>query len=94
MNTVDLIGALRADIAAGLKEEILKELQPEIDRRLYANILLIDEAAQYLKVSDRTLRRMAKDGEIPHFRIRGILHFRQIDLDKHIARLVKGGENS
>ncbi|MMZ66127.1 Helix-turn-helix domain protein [compost metagenome] len=90
MTTGDLIQALRSDIAGGLKEQILAELQPEIDRRLYANIFLLDEAAKYLKISENTLRRMCKKGEVPHFRIRGILHFRQIDLDTHIDKLTKG----
>ncbi|AVV56389.1 DNA-binding protein [Paenibacillus glucanolyticus] len=86
--TSDLIDALRADIVSDLKQELLSELQPEIERRLYSNIFDIKEAARYRKVSVSTLRRMVKDGEIPYFRQRGQLYFRQIDLDKNIENLI------
>lgn len=49
-NTNDLIEALRADIRQGLREEILAELQPEIDQRLYSNIFDVKELCRYLKV--------------------------------------------
>ncbi|MEK5480342.1 helix-turn-helix domain-containing protein [Paenibacillus sp. FSL R5-0407] len=85
MDTTTFIEALRSDIKANLREEILAELQPEITRRLYTNIFDTAEACQYLKVSIATLRRMVKGGEVPYFRQRGQLYFRQQDLDKHIA---------
>ncbi|MGM1047634.1 MAG: helix-turn-helix domain-containing protein [Bacillota bacterium] len=88
METSAFIEALRTDITTGLKQELLNELQPEIERRLYSNIFDVNEAAQYLKVSTSTLRRMVKDGEIPYFRQRGQIYFRQIDLDKHIESLI------
>ncbi|GAA0844472.1 hypothetical protein GCM10008915_47350 [Bifidobacterium pullorum subsp. gallinarum] len=86
--TSDLIEALRADIVSGLKEELLNELQPEIERRLYSNILDFQEGVRYLKVSESSLRRMVKDGEVPHFRQRGNIYFRQMDLDKHIENRI------
>lgn len=92
MTTTDLIEALRDDIKHGLREEILAELQPEIDRRLFANVFTFDETMGYLKVSKSTLRRMVRDREIPFFRQRGNLFFRQIDLEKHISELVKKKE--
>lgn len=88
MATVDLIETIKADIVSGLKQELLNELQPEIERRLHANIFDVKEAAQYRKVSVSTLRRMVKDGEIPYFRQRGQLYFRQIDLDKNVDSLI------
>lgn len=94
METVAFIEALRSDIIAQLREDLLAELQPEITRRLYSNIFDTSEACQYLKVSMSTLRRMVKDGEIPHFWQRGQVFFRQIDLDKHIASKIVGrGDN-
>lgn len=84
--TVDFIEAIRSDIKRELREEILGELQPEIERRLYANIFTFKEAAQYLKVSISTLRRMVKDREVPHFMQRGNVYFRQTDLNKWIER--------
>lgn len=86
MTTVDLIETIRADIKRDLREELLTELQPEIERRLYANIFDFEETRRYLKVSESTLRRMVKSGEIPFFRQRGNLYFRQIALDKWVER--------
>lgn len=94
MKTVDLLESIRADIKQGLKQEILAELEPEIKRRLYSNIFNFEEARKYLKVSETTLRRMVKAGEVPHFRQRGNIYFRQMDLDRHISNLVKGGSVS
>ncbi|MNW46837.1 Helix-turn-helix domain protein [compost metagenome] len=88
INTGDLIEALRRDIVTGLKQEILNELLPEINRHLYSNIFDTAEACRYLNVSIATLRRMIKAEEIPFFRQRGQIYFRQQDLDKHIDRLV------
>ncbi|MGG1878239.1 helix-turn-helix domain-containing protein [Paenibacillus cisolokensis] len=88
MTTADLIEALRADIASDLKAQILAELEPEIKRRLYSNIFDIEEAAKYLKVSVQTLRRMVHGAEIPYFRQRGRIYFRQMDLDKHIENRI------
>lgn len=89
MTTVDLIGAIRADIKRELREEILAELQPEIERRLFANIFTFNEAMAYLNVSEATLRRMVRDREVPFFRQRGNLYFRQMDLDRHISKLIE-----
>lgn len=94
MSTVDLIDAIRADIKRELREEILAELAPEIKRRLHANVFTLNEACEYLKVSDTTLRRMVRDGEVPYFRQRGNLYFRQVDLEKHISRQVKQNERA
>ncbi|WP_245585820.1 helix-turn-helix domain-containing protein [Paenibacillus pinihumi] len=88
ITTADLIDSLRADIIRNLREELLAELEPEIQRRLYANILNIKEASAYLKISESTLRKMVSANEIPFFRQRGQIFFRQIDIDKHLEKLV------
>lgn len=93
MNTADLLESIRADIKKNLREELLAELKPEIERRLYANIFTFEEAEQYLKVSESTLRRMVRDREVPYFRQRGHLYFRQIELDRHISRLIEKEAN-
>lgn len=85
MTTSDFIEAIRDEIKNELRAEILAELKPEIERRLYANIFDVKEAARYRRISEPTLRRMVRDGEIPYFRQRGGIFFRQIDLDKHLA---------
>ncbi|MEF3313847.1 helix-turn-helix domain-containing protein [Paenibacillus sp. GYB004] len=92
MKTLDLIELIRTDIKRELREEILAELEPEIKQRLYANIFTFDEAMAYLKVSESTLRRMVRDGEVPFFRQRVNLYFRQIDLDKTIRKKLKRHE--
>ncbi|MEK3784100.1 helix-turn-helix domain-containing protein [Paenibacillus sp. FSL R5-0810] len=93
METAAFIEAIRADIVSGLKQELLNELQPEIERRLYSNIFDFKEGMRYLKVSESSLRRMVQEGEVPHFRQRGNIYFRQIDLDKHIeSQIVRKAE--
>ncbi|MNJ51092.1 Helix-turn-helix domain protein [compost metagenome] len=88
MTTADFIEAIRSDIESGLYEQLLKKLQPEIERRLYASILDLHEACRYLKVSESTLRRMTKEDGLPYFRQRGQMYFRQIDLDKYVESRV------
>ncbi|MDR9857775.1 helix-turn-helix domain-containing protein [Paenibacillus sp. VCA1] len=88
MTTADFIEALRADLKRELTAEILSELQPEIKKALRANTFTFEEACVYLKVSESTLRRMVRNREIPYFRQRNQLYFRQIDLDKHIESIL------
>jgi len=90
LNTSDFLEAIRMDIKRELRQEILSELQPEIERRIYANIFTFKEAAQYLKVSISTLRRMVAANEIPHFKQRENVYFRQIDLDRSIENRLVG----
>lgn len=87
MNTAAFIESLRADIEQNLLNEIMEKLQPEINRRLYANIFDVKEAVRYLKISESTLRKMVKAKELPHFRLRGQIFFRQIDIDRYIEGL-------
>ncbi|WP_367888868.1 helix-turn-helix domain-containing protein [Paenibacillus sophorae] len=61
----------------GLREEILAEIRLEIERALYSNILDTVEACRFLKISKATLRRMVRDKEVPFFKQRGNLYFRQ-----------------
>ncbi|MDP4095444.1 helix-turn-helix domain-containing protein [Paenibacillus sp. P96] len=82
MTTADLITSLRSDIKNELLQEILSELQPAIQQQLYANIFDFAEACNYLKVSQSTLRRMLRTTNIPHYKQRGKIYFRQISLDK------------
>lgn len=89
MTTNDFIEAIRSDLKRELCEEILAELQPEITRRLFSNVFNFAEAAKYLKVSISTLRRMVADNEIPYYRHRGNLFFRQMDIDRNIDQKVR-----
>ena len=46
------------------------------------------EAAQYLRISPRTLTRMARCGEIPSIQIGRLWRFRRADLDEWLTRKV------
>ncbi|NQX45310.1 helix-turn-helix domain-containing protein [Paenibacillus tritici] len=92
MTTTDLIEAIRADIKQGLREELLAELQPEIQRQLRSNIFDLKEAAEYLKVSTQTVQRLIKGDGLPYFRQRKQLFFRQIALDGWIAKQEQKGD--
>lgn len=94
MTTADLLESIRADIKRDLRDEILAELKPVIQRQLYSNVFKLGEAAKYLKVSQSTLRRMIADNSIPYFMQRGNYYFRQSDLDRHIAALVMCNKRS
>lgn len=89
-STTEFIEVLRSEIKQELRDEIMAELKPTIEQLLYANVFDFAEACRYLKVSDSTLRRMVKNGEIPFIRNRTLIHFRQISLDKWL----EGNEKS
>ena len=46
------------------------------------------EAAEYLRIHPRTLKRMARNGEIPSIQIGRLWRFRQSDLDAWLTRKV------
>ena len=52
-------------------------------------LMLASEAAEALKLSPSTVRRMARTGEIGCIRVDGVLRFRREDLDEWISRRQK-----
>ena len=56
-----------------------------------AQVMTIYEAADYLKTSDRTLRRMVHEQTIPAFRVRNRIFIRQTDLDQWIRDQMREG---
>lgn len=50
-----------------------------------AEILTLDEVAEYLKAGKRTVYRLAQKGGIPGFKLGGTWRFRRIELDDWIA---------
>lgn len=48
-------------------------------------ILTIREVAEYLKVTERTIYRLAAAKKIPGFKVGGMWRFRQTDIDGWIA---------
>lgn len=45
------------------------------------DFLTVNEVAELLKVSDKTVRRLATRGELPSFRVGAQLRFRRADID-------------
>jgi len=52
-------------------------------------ILTLGEVAEYLKAGKRTVYRLAKNGEIPAFKLGGTWRFRRDELDRWIATKIK-----
>ncbi len=48
------------------------------------DILTIREVADYLKIAERTVYRLAKEGRIPAFKVGGSWRLRRDDLDQWI----------
>ena len=48
-------------------------------------ILTIKEVAEYLKVTERTIYRLAAANKIPAFKVGGTWRFRTADIDSWIA---------
>lgn len=57
-------------------------------------ILNIEEVAEFLRVSDRTVRRLLAADELPAFKVGGAWRFRREDLTAWIEeRIAKGKED-
>jgi len=48
-------------------------------------ILTIKEVADYLKVNERTIYRLAASGELPGFKVGNSWRFKQSELEQYIA---------
>lgn len=53
-------------------------------------ILTIKEVAGYLKVTERTIYRLAGAKKIPAFKVGGMWRFSRMDIDRWIARQSTG----
>lgn len=51
-----------------------------------SDILTINEVAEYLKVAERTLYRLAAAKKIPAFKVGGTWRFLRADIDQWISR--------
>jgi excisionase family DNA binding protein len=54
--------------------------------KLESDILTITEVAEYLKIAERTLYRLAAAKKIPAFKVGGAWRFPRADLDEWIKR--------
>jgi excisionase family DNA binding protein len=56
------------------------------------DILTIKQVAEYLKVTDRTIYRLAATKRIPAFKVGGTWRFRKLDLDGWISAQSRDAE--
>ncbi len=49
-------------------------------------VLTVKEVAEYLKVNDRTVYRMAAAGKIPAFKVGSSWRFKQTEIEKWIEK--------
>src|SRR5439155_22251079 len=54
-------------------------------RRVTGRLLTLDQAAERLGCSTRTLRRRIRDGSLPAFRDGGLVRIRAVDLDPYVS---------
>lgn len=59
-----------------------------------STVLTIKEVAKYLKVTERTIYRLAAAKKIPGFKVGGMWRFRQADIDCWIADQSKRVEST
>jgi excisionase family DNA binding protein len=57
-----------------------------------SGILTIKEVAEYLKVTERTVYRLAAAKMIPAFKVGGVWRFRTVDIDGWIVAQSKKAE--
>jgi len=55
------------------------------------DILTVKEVADYLKVNERTIYRLATNGELPAFRVGASWRFRRNEIDNWITEQSKQG---
>jgi excisionase family DNA binding protein len=56
-------------------------------------ILTIREVAEFLKVTERTIYRLAADSQIPAFKVGGSWRFRKTELIQWMSEQSKGGSD-
>lgn len=57
-------------------------------------ILTLDEVAAYLKVTKRTLYRLAQDGKLPAFKVGGSWRFKREAIDAWIQEQMAAQSNA
>jgi excisionase family DNA binding protein len=55
------------------------------------DILTLTEVAAYLRVTKRTLYRLAQEGQLPAFKLGGTWRFRREELDRWITENIGKG---
>lgn len=63
------------------------------DKPVDAEILTIKEVSEYLKVTERTIYRLAAAKKIPGFKVGGAWRFSKAEIDQWIRRQSEDGES-
>lgn len=74
-----------------VERRVWTRLEPRIQQELHARHMSVAQTADYLHVSEQTVRRMVRDRELPSFRVRNQILIRQMDVDAWIERQVTEG---
>lgn len=93
-NIERLIEELQTDILNELERRIWERIEPRIQQALLARHMSVAELAEYLHVSEQTVRRLIRERSIPSFRVRGQIFVRQMDVDEWIRRQVEQQQRS
>ena len=67
-----------------LSKEDLKVLLTDLS--VNKKYLSLPEAAEYLRISDRNLRKLAKNSKLPFYKLEGKILFKISELDKYIEK--------
>ena len=63
-------------------ETVLSKISANINKKW----LTLNEAAEYLRISDRNLRKLAKNSKLPFYKLEGKILFKVSELDKYIEK--------
>ena len=80
---------MKSEILDDLEQRIWERLEPRIQQELLARHMSIADTAEYLHVSEPTVRRMIRERTIPSFRVRGQIFVRQMDVDAWIQQQIE-----
>ena len=86
------LNEMQTSITVELEQRLWTRLEPRIQEALRARHLSIADTAQYLHVSEQTVRRLVRDKEIPFFRVRSQIFLRQTDVDTWIEQHLEGND--
>lgn len=85
MSTLDFIETLKAEVSEDVFVRLMDKLEPIIQQKLQHNAFSTQEAAAYLKCSDRMLQQMCRERKIRFYKVGIDYRFRQTVLDEWIA---------
>lgn len=82
---------MKSEVLDELEQKMWERLEPRIQQELHARHMSVADTADYLHVSEATVRRMIKDRDIPSFKVRNQILIRQMDVDEWIQKQITEG---